>query len=162
MKIDTVDSIVQNQVLNCIILDTVCKKVLYNCTQYVIIYLYGKGEIMKGQVKLRREVFNAINDYVKHLQIDYASHSSITNSRLIEMQDQMIKDFEDSLVLKKDKEFTRVIVRGSIHSFIVMEDKGRLKRGDILRGLNRTKPDTSFSHGNVLEGKYEKISWSGI
>jgi len=107
-------------------------------------------------VKLRREVFNALNDYADHLKTDYVES---TNSS---PDDLMAKDFCDTILLKRDKEYSRLFVRGAVHSFIVMEDRGKFKRGDILRPVTRTKPDTSFVHGNVLENKYEKVSWSGV
>ena len=109
-------------------------------------------------VKLRREVFNASNDYAEHLKSDYVKSTKAD----VLFDDLMIKDFANSLVFKKAKDYSRVFVRGAVHSFIVMENRGKLKRGDILRPITRTKPDTSFVHGNVLEKKYEKISWSGV
>ena len=110
-----------------------------------------------GKVKLRREVFNAVNTYMEHLQKTYSENSDKSI-----VAEQMIRDFANSLSIKRDKQFTRVFVRGSVHSFIVMEDQGKLKRGDILKCLSRVKPDTSFVHGNVLEDRYEKISWTGV
>lgn len=109
---------------------------------------------MSGQIKLRREVFNAMNDYVKHLVDGYKSSTQAGA--------QMVKDYQETMRIKRDKLYTRVFVRGSIHSFIVMQDYSKFKRGDILRPRNRTTPDTDFVHGNVLESKYEKITWSGI
>jgi len=109
-----------------------------------------------SKLKLRREVFNAINDYTQHLQSDYIQSTNSTPD------DLMAKDFCNTLKLKRDKDYSRLFVRGAVHSFIVMEDRGKFKRGDILRPMNRTTPDTSFVHGNVLENKYEKVSWSGI
>ena len=114
---------------------------------------------MKGDIKLRREVFNALNDYLDHLKSDYAKSNQNVND---EIRAHMIKDFADSLKVKKDKVYARVIVRGAVHSFVMISDFGRFKRGDILRALRKTKPDTDFSHGNVLDKKYEKISWSGV
>lgn len=109
---------------------------------------------MAGNIKLRREVFNSLNDYIKHLVDGYKSSTA--------PNEQMVKDYQDSMKIKRDKMYTRVFVRGAIHSFIVMKDFGRFKRGDILRPQTRVKPDTDFVHGNVLENKYEKISWAGI
>lgn len=115
-----------------------------------------------GQVKLRREVFNAVNDYLNHLKSDYANWTNRDQVTSDVIRNQMIKDYEDSLRVKKDKVYARVQVRGSTHSFVMISDFGRFKRGDILRAANATKPDTDFVHGNVLEKKYEKISWSGV
>lgn len=117
---------------------------------------------MKGQIKLRREVLNALNDYLDHLKSDYVNWANRNDTMSSVIKDQMIKDYNESLTLKKDKIYTRIVVRGSTHSFIMMQDFGRFKRGDILRAAKSTKPDTDFCHGNVLEKKYEKITWSGV
>lgn len=117
---------------------------------------------MTSRLKDRREVFNALNDYISHLQKDYITWANRDEHASDRIREQMIKDFVDSLTIKRDKMYTKVIVRGSTHSIIVMESQGKLKRGDILRVENKGKPDLSFVHGNVLEEKYEKVMWSGI
>jgi hypothetical protein len=117
---------------------------------------------MSGQLKLRREVFNALNDYIKHLQKNYEQWTNRDSLASDDIRKQMIKDFGDTLTIKRDKLYTKVIVRGSAHSIIVMENYSKFKRGDILRVGNKGKPDLNFVHGNVLEEKYEKITWAGI
>jgi hypothetical protein len=117
---------------------------------------------MTSRLKDRREVFNALNDYISHLQKNYIAWTSRDTLMSKLVRDQMIKDFVDNLKIKRDKMYTKVIVRGSTHSIIVMESQGKLKRGDIIRAAYKGKPDLSFVHGNVLEEKYEKVTWSGI
>lgn len=117
---------------------------------------------MTSRLKDRREVFNALNDYVSHLQKDYVAWANRDKRASERIREQMIKDFINNLIIKRDKMYTKVIVRDSAHSIIVMENQGKFRRGDILRVANKGKPDLNFVHGNVLEKKYEKITWAGI
>jgi hypothetical protein len=100
------------------------------------------------------------DDYLSYLKKDYLNDvSQKTDTRLTEL----LNDFAKDVVTKKDKEYQRIFIRNSIHSFVVIKPTTRLKEGDILRPINKTKPNTDFVHGNILEHKYSKlITWAGI
>jgi len=115
-----------------------------------------------SDIKARREVTKAITVYLTYLKNDYIKWSSKDLYASKEINEHMIKDYIDALIVKSNKEFSRIVVRGSSHSFVVLQDKGTLKRGDILRAKTRTTPDTSFVHGNVLQEKYNTISWACV
>jgi hypothetical protein len=116
-----------------------------------------------NRIQLRREIFKFLESYIEFLKNDYAKWTSTSTSNAsTEVQEQMIRDYANSLVIRQNKEFARVFVRGTVHSFIALQDHGKIKRGDLLRPVTRTKPDESFVRGNVLIGKYDAASWSGI
>lgn len=115
-----------------------------------------------SDIKARREVTKAILNYLTYLKDDYVKWSLKDSYASKEINEHMIKDYTDALTVKSNTEFSRIIVRGSSHSFVVLQDKGTLKRGDILRAKTRTKPDTSFVHGNVLQERFNTISWACV
>ena len=117
---------------------------------------------MTEKTELRREFLQAMDQYLSYLKSNYYQWTQSSYGISPEIQDQMIRDYAESLRYKKDKVYTRVVVRDSVHSFIVMQDSGKLKRGDILRAVTRTKPDKTFVRGNVLECRYYAATWAGV
>jgi hypothetical protein len=50
------------------------------------------------------------------------------------------------------------------HSFIVLRDTNRFKRGDILKAASWLKPALNYARGNVFtQSSYEsRVTWSGV
>jgi hypothetical protein len=116
-----------------------------------------------SKIKLRKEVFKCLETYVEFLKSNYAEWTNVSiGIASTEIQEQMIRDYANPLTVKSSKDFARVFVRGTVHSFVAMQDHGKFKRGDLLRPITRTKPDESFVRGNVLTGKYDAATWSGL
>lgn len=112
-----------------------------------------------------RKVFQAsLDNYVEYLKDNYVSWTQVSGTILSkEIVEKMLDDYNDSLVVKPGKDYYRVFVRGSIHSFVSASSNGKINVGDILRPLDKTTPDLSFVHGNTIEGRYNSsIIWSGV
>jgi len=50
----------------------------------------------------------------------------------------------------------------SSHSWIMINDDKKFKRGDILKSASWKAPARNFSRGNVLCGGYQHIKWAGV
>lgn len=72
---------------------------------------------------------------------------------------QMIQEYNDGLRYEFGKKYIKVIDRNSVHSFIVMKDEGKFKRGDILKAASWAAPARNFARGNIF-GEYN-IRWTG-
>jgi hypothetical protein len=49
-----------------------------------------------------------------------------------------------------------------VHSFIVLKNDGKFRKGDILKAASWAAPATNFVRGNVLDKKYANATWTGI
>ena len=49
---------------------------------------------------------------------------------------------------------------GSVWAFVVKEDGGKFKKGDLLKAGGFNKPATNAARGNVLDGGFN-INWTG-
>jgi len=57
------------------------------------------------------------------------------------------------------KKYIKIIRDSSAHSFIVKEDDGKFKKGDILMASTWTTPAKNQARGNLFTGFY--IEWTG-
>jgi hypothetical protein len=73
----------------------------------------------------------------------------------------MIEEFKANVRFQEGSKFIKVITGSSVHSFIVKEDSGKFKKGDILKAASWAAPAKNFSRGNILTKEYGIISWAG-
>jgi hypothetical protein len=58
------------------------------------------------------------------------------------------------------KKYVKVVTEGSAWGFVVINDTGKFKKGDILKASGWNAPAKNFRRGNVLEGNYI-VKWYG-
>ena len=58
------------------------------------------------------------------------------------------------------KKYIKIVQGNSVFAFVMKEDSGRFKKGDILKAAGYNKPALNSARGNVLEGNYA-IQWTG-
>lgn len=100
----------------------------------------------------------SIEKYLEHIMGDYCSWNKNDTEVGARMRDEFI------LGVRVDfgKKYAKVVTRGSAHSFIVLQDGGKFRKGDILKAASWAAPATNFVRGNVLDGKFSNATWTGI
>ena len=101
-----------------------------------------------------------IDNLLKSAKADYAKrYGSDVNS---DVGKRMVNDFNNGFVVKSGQKYIKIMCEngGSAWAFIVKDDTGKFKKGDILKCAGWNKPATNAPRGNVLDGMYE-ISWTG-
>jgi len=73
---------------------------------------------------------------------------------------QMIEEFENGFEISEGKKYIKVISNRSVWGFIVKNDDGKFKRGDILKAASWAAPAKNAARGNVFDGGYS-ICWTG-
>ena len=79
------------------------------------------------------------------------------------VQTQMNEEFANSIRVEEGSKYIKVIQGSGVHSFIVKKDnpaKG-WKTGDILKAAGWNAPATNFTRGNILEGNFGRVRWTG-
>jgi len=80
---------------------------------------------------------------------------------------KVLEDFNNSIEIIPGSKYIKIISRGGAHSFIVrepgiMSTKGvEFKVGDILMSASFSAPAKYFSRGNVLDGTFQNVRWTG-
>lgn len=73
----------------------------------------------------------------------------------------MFNEFKSKIRVDEGSKFIKVVTNNSVHSFIVKNDMGKFKRGDILKAASWRAPAKNFSRGNVLTGNFSNVRWTG-
>tara|TARA_R110002020_G_scaffold402434_1_gene612606 strand:- start:101 stop:469 length:369 start_codon:yes stop_codon:yes gene_type:complete len=73
---------------------------------------------------------------------------------------EQLADWDSKTEVKMGRKYVKVIQDRSVFAFIVKEDDGKFKKGDILKASGYNAPALNQPRGNVLDGNYY-IAWTG-
>lgn len=92
---------------------------------------------------------NGLASYVQHLQSDYDAHYS-----------------RRTFYYEIGRKYVHIIStddnQRSSHSWVMLEDDKKFKRGDILKSASWKAPARNFVRGSVLTGDFKTIRWCGV
>jgi hypothetical protein len=111
-------------------------------------------------MKIASDLEAGIQRYITAIKADYAGYSPMSDIRA-----EMIKEFDAGCVYEIHRKFIKVITgkaggNTSVHSFIMLADDGKFKRGDILKAASWKAPAKNFARGNVLK-PLSNVRWTG-
>ena len=92
-----------------------------------------------------------IGKMIDAMVLDYSKGN--TNER-------MFNEYKDGFKTITGQKFIKVVNNNSVKAFVVKEDGGRFKMGDILKPASWRAPAKNSARGNVLEAGYA-IQWTG-
>lgn len=105
-----------------------------------------------------------IETYLNHIISDYdrwTNQSIVQDPITKRIREQMFNEFKSKIRVDEGSKFIKVVTNNSVHSFIVKNDMGKFKRGDILKAASWRAPAKNFSRGNVLTGNFSNVRWTG-
>lgn len=100
---------------------------------------------------------NEIGLYLDYINNDFERWYDFTEYK----NEERIAEFKANLRIEEGKKYIKVIHNSSVHSFIVIEDDAKFKRGDILKAASWRAPAKNFARGNILDKNYGSVSWTG-
>ena len=98
-----------------------------------------------------------LENYLNVIKADYAS---FRQRMQFSADANSIENFNNKLRLDEGKSYIKVVKDGSVHSFIVKQDTGKFKAGDVLKAASWKAPAKNFPRGNIITGDLSNISWS--
>lgn len=90
-----------------------------------------------------------VNEYLDHLRADYAKNGY--NNKLF--------------YAVSGRKYLHIVMEDnqrSSHSWVMITDDKKFKRGDILKSATWRGPARNFKRGNVLTGDFKTIRWCGV
>ena len=92
-----------------------------------------------------------IGKMIDAMVVDYSKGN--TNER-------MFNEYKDGFKTIVGQKFIKITNGNGVKAFIVKQDDGKFKMGDILKPASWRAPAKNSARGNVLEGNYA-IQWTG-
>lgn len=75
---------------------------------------------------------------------------------------ERVQKFSDQIEIAEGSKYIKVIQGGSVWGFVVKtENDKKFRQGDILKAAGWATPARNKPRGNVLDGDYSWVRWTG-
>ena len=91
---------------------------------------------------------------------DYKRWSSNAHGEQSQWAKDSVAEWDSKTKVSQGKKYIKVVQDTGVFAFVMKEDSGHLKKGDILKAAGYNKPALNSARGNVLNGNYY-IQWTG-
>ena len=91
---------------------------------------------------------------------DYKRWSSNAHGEQSQWAKDSVADWDNKTRVSMGKKYIKIVQDTGVFAFVMKEDSGHLKKGDILKAAGYNKPTLNSARGNVLNGNYY-IQWTG-
>lgn len=98
-----------------------------------------------------KTIFEGIGKMIDAMVVDYSKGNS---------NERMFNEYKDGFKSIVGQKFIKITNGNGVKAFIVKQDNGKFKMGDILKPASWRAPAKNSARGNVLEGGYA-IQWTG-
>ena len=91
---------------------------------------------------------------------DYIRMSTLGGKELEGYSKEQVEQWDNKTKVSFGKKFIKIVQDTGVFAFVMKEDSGRFKKGDIPKAAGYNKPALNSPRGNVLTGNYA-IQWTG-
>jgi len=91
---------------------------------------------------------------------DYIRMSTSGGKELTGYSKEQVDNWDNNTKVFEGKKYIKIVQGTGVFAFVMKEDSGRFKKGDILKAAGYNKPALNSARGNVLTGNYA-IQWTG-
>ena len=91
---------------------------------------------------------------------DYIRMSTSGGKELTGYSKEQVDNWDNKTKISEGKKYIKIVQDTGVFAFVMKEDSGHLKKGDILKAAGYNKPALNSARGNVLNGNYH-IKWTG-
>ena len=98
-------------------------------------------------------MLGAKNDYIN-------MSTSYGKKELQGYSKEQVDNWDNKTKVSEGKKYIKIVQDTGVFAFVMKEDSGRFKKGDILKAAGYNKPALNSARGNVLTGNYY-VQWTG-
>ena len=98
-------------------------------------------------------MLGAKNDYIR-------MSTSNGKKELVGYSKEQVDNWDNKTKVSEGKKYIKIVQDTGVFAFVMKEDSGHLKKGDVLKAAGYNKPALNSARGNVLNGNYY-IQWTG-
>ena len=111
--------------------------------------------------KKAENIYDGIANMMAGAKDDYIRMSTSNGKKeLVGYSKEQVDKWDSLIRVEQGQKFIKVVRENGVFAFIVKEDNGRFKKGDILKPAGYRAPAKNSARGNVLSGNYY-IQWTG-
>ena len=101
-----------------------------------------------------------ISNMMSGAKDDYIKMSTSGGKELTGYSKEQVDNWDNKTKVIEGKKYIKIVQDTGVFAFVMKEDSGHLKKGDILKAAGYNKPTLNSARGNVLNGNYH-IQWTG-
>ena len=105
-------------------------------------------------------IYEGIANMMAGAKDDYIRMSTSGGKELTGYSKEQVDNWDNKTKVSEGKKYIKIVQDTGVFAFVMKEDSGRFKKGDILKAAGYNKPALNSPRGNVLTGNYA-IQWTG-
>ena len=111
--------------------------------------------------KTANNIVEGIANMMAGAKEDYKQMStSYGKKELTGYSKEQVDNWDNKTKVIEGKKYIKIVQDTGVFAFVMKEDSGHLKKGDVLKAAGYNKPALNSARGNVLNGNYH-IQWTG-
>ena len=111
--------------------------------------------------KTAKTLDEGIKNLMAGAKLDYERMSTRNGqTELTGYSKEQVETWDNKTKVMPGKKYIKIVQDTGVFAFVMKEDSGHLKKGDILKAAGYNKPTLNSARGNVLSGNYY-IQWTG-
>ena len=110
--------------------------------------------------KTANNILSGIAVMMQGAKDDYIKMSTSGGKELVGYSKEQVDNWDSKTKVTFGKKYIKIVQDTGVFAFVMKEDSGHLKKGDVLKAAGYNKPALNSARGNVLEGGYA-IQWTG-
>lgn len=103
-----------------------------------------------------------IEKLVEAIVADYAGWSTRSkklNDFVTMDVDENVREFAEKITVKPGKKYIKIITDHCVWGFVMADDDGKFRKGDILKAASWRSPARNAARGNIFEDY--SVAWTG-
>ena len=106
-------------------------------------------------------IYEGISNMMLGAKNDYINMSTSYGKKELQgYSKEQVDNWDNKTKVSMGKKYIKIVQDTGVFAFVMKEDSGRFKKGDILKAAGYNKPALNSARGNVLNGNYY-IQWTG-
>ena len=110
--------------------------------------------------KTANTLLEGITNMMNGAKDDYIKMSTSGGKELTGYSKEQVDNWDNNTKVSQGKKYIKIVQGTGVFAFVMKEDSGRFKKGDVLKAAGYNKPALNSARGNVLTGDYQ-IQWTG-
>ena len=110
--------------------------------------------------KTAKTLEDGIKNMMSGAKDDYKRWSTNAHGEQSQWSKDSVAAWDSKTKVYPGKKYIKIVQDTGVFAFVMKEDSGRFKKGDILKAAGYNAPALNSARGNVLTGNYP-IQWTG-